>query len=320
MSGFNRESSKLSSLCPMTYTDEMVLLAADGRWHDLWNAAGFDKKDAYARLRIAVEGTKWASCSPKQLRNLAKSLRAQKQRGERTAVQNAATAKARMAAKAKAKAGDPADYDAIRAADKKRNDAGRDENGDLHSTVLRKDAKMKAKAGDPADYEAILAADTAYRRKLLARWKKEAKEGCQESADKLQAYYDRYAAWKGSGVSCSYARWQEVLATVEALLKIVGTPEGRVAESEALVARLLSAGRAARFDGAATFYFATGLARVIGNDGRASPDEALKAVVGLPSKSAADATGHKSAFARLVGGMNDQLCAVDKGSAFVVDD
>ena len=179
---------------------------------------------------------------------------------------------------------------------------------------------MKAKAGDRADYEAILAADTAYRRKLLARWKKKAKEGCQESAAKLQAYYDRYAAWKGSGVSCSYARWQEILATVEALLKIVGTPEGRVAESEALVARLLSPARAARFDGAATLYFAPGLARVIGNDGWASPDEALKAVVGLPSKSAADATGHKSAFARLVGGMNDQLCAVDKGSAFVVDD
>jgi hypothetical protein len=95
--------------------------------HDLWNAAGFDKKDAYARLRIAVKGTKWASCSPKKLRNLAKSLRAQKQQGERTAV----TAKARTAAKAKAKAGDPADYDAIVAADKKRNDAGRDANGDL---------------------------------------------------------------------------------------------------------------------------------------------------------------------------------------------
>jgi hypothetical protein len=79
-------------------------------------------------------------------------------------------------------------------------------------------------------------------------------------------------------------------------------------------------GAQARIDGAATVYFAAGLARVIGNDGWASPDEALKAVVGLPSKSAADATGHKSAFARLVGGMNDQLRAVDKGSAFVVDD
>jgi hypothetical protein len=304
----------------MTYTDEMVLLAADGRWHDLWNAAGFDKKDAYARLRIAVKGTKWASCSRKKLRNVAKGLRARKQQGERTAVKNAATAKARKAAMAKAAAGDRADYEAILAAEKKHRDATRVANGDLPSAVKRKAAMAKAAAGDPADYEAILAADTAYRRKLLARWKKKAKEGCQESADKLQAYNDRYAAWKGSGVNCSDARWEEVLATVDSLLALVGTPEGRVAESEALVARLLSRARAARFDGAATFYFAAGLARVIGNDGWASPDEALKAVVGLPSESAADATGHKSAFARLVGGMNDQLCAVDKGSALVVDD
>ena len=44
----------------MAYTDEMVLLAAEERWHDLWKTPGFDKDGALARLRIAVKGTTWA--------------------------------------------------------------------------------------------------------------------------------------------------------------------------------------------------------------------------------------------------------------------
>jgi len=99
------------------------------KWRGVWNTKGFDKAAALASLRVTIKGTKWEHYDDVQLKALAKILR-------------------RRAKKI--------------AADQKRHDAGRNEDGELQVTVTRRLAREHAlRTGDTAAIDAIHAADKA---------------------------------------------------------------------------------------------------------------------------------------------------------------
>ena len=196
-----------------------------------------------------------------------------------------------------------------------RNDATRDANWVLPSTVARSKAKAAAAAGDRTALDAILAADKVARVKRIARWESEAAGGNEEATVKLAAYKERSAS-----VDISEPRWDEVLGNVSRLLKRIDSPALRIMEAEAHVDRLFSQERAANLEGATTYVFCAGLANVVGDDGCLGPDEAFKMGVNLPFEVAEYQIGFPSAFMGILRMMSADFVRVDSQIAVAVDD
>ena len=222
---------------------------------------------------------------------------------------------ARKKAKAAADTGNLTALTGIRAKDKAKRDNRRDANGDLPHTVLRNQAKAAALAGNSTALNAIRAADKASHDNRIARWKSEAAKGNKEAIVKLAAYRERSVS-----VVISEPRWVEIIGNVTLLHERINSPELREKEAKELVERIVSADRAANFGGASTFVFAAGLAHVIGDDGCASPDEALKKAVGLPHEVAEYPFGTHSAFTSILRMTSGEFVRGDSHVAFAIDD